>query len=196
MASEAPGEEALILGEPMTAAQAGPADAALVARARQGDNRAFEQLYLGHRNQMYNLCLNLCGDSDQAQDLLQETFVRAYRALPRFRGSSTFSTWLYRIAVNVCRDAARRRRRMRLAESAAPDAPDVGVAQTVALVRSALLRLSPRHRAALALRYTLSLSHQEMANVLGWSLPKVKVTIHRARQAFKEAYRKGGGSQP
>jgi len=83
---------------------------ALVARAQGGDMEAFDELYRLHRDKVYSLCLNLCGDRERAQDLLQETFVRGWRGLQGFRGQSAFSTWLHRVAVNVCRDGERRRR--------------------------------------------------------------------------------------
>jgi RNA polymerase sigma-70 factor (ECF subfamily) len=135
---------------------------------------------------VYTLCLNLCADREQAQDLLQETFVRVYRGLRTFRGGAQFATWLYRIAVNVSRDAARKQR---VRERALPPAAsEAGGGDMVHQVRAALTRLRADHRAVLALRYTRSLSYQEIADLLGWSLPKVKVTIHRAKQAFKTAY--------
>lgn len=179
--------EALRLSEGKPADPLGGADTALSDRARHGDTAAFEELYRRHRDRMYTLCVNLCGDREQAEDLLQETFVRAYRALPRFRGRSRFSTWLHRIAVNVCRDAARWRRRhpevAAVPESGPPESGD-----TIMQVRAALVRLRPQHRAVLALRYSQSLSYQEIAETLDWSLGRVKVTIHRAKRAFKEVY--------
>jgi len=160
-------------------------DSALVARARQGDRPAFDELYGRYRDQVYTLCLNLCDEREQAEDLLQETFVRVWRGLPKFRGGSRFGTWLHRIAVNVCRDAARRRRQ-RCAPGPEVPAPDV---EMVDRVRATLALLRPTHRTVLVLRYTLSLSYQEIAELLNWSLPKVKVTIHRAKRAFRDAYR-------
>ena len=179
--------EALLLGRGRPAHQAGEADDSLVALARGGDQAAFERLYLMHRDRVYALCLNLCGNADQAQDLLQETFVRAYRALPGFRGSARFSTWLHRIAVNLCRDAAHRQRRM--AEPVEPAGPgESDRTETVHLVRAALAQLKPGHRTVLALRYGQALSYQEIAEMLDWSLPRVKVTLHRAKLAFKAVY--------
>jgi RNA polymerase sigma-70 factor (ECF subfamily) len=159
-------------------------EATMVARARQGDAAALDELYRRHRDQMYTLCLNLCGNRDEAQDLLQETFVRAWRGLPRFAGRCMFSTWLYRIAVNLSRDAARRRRR-------APDfVPSARVAHDSPVddVRAALAGLQYPHRAVLVMRYFQSLSHKEIAECLHWSLSRVKVTLHRAKRAFKDSY--------
>jgi RNA polymerase sigma-70 factor (ECF subfamily) len=161
----------------------------LIERARDGDAAAFEQLYLNHRDRIYALCLNLSGNREEAQDLLQETFVRAYQALPRFRGRSRFSTWLHRIAANLCCDAAHQQRR---AEELTPPHPESSPrpTETVERVRATLGLLPPRFRVVLALRYGQTLSYDEIAETLNWSLPRVKVTIHRAKRAFKEIYLK------
>jgi len=202
MGRQAGGMEGLALSEGRLGHQAAESDAALVASAQRGDRSAFEQLYLRHRDRMYTLCLNLCGDADEAQDLLQETFVRAYRGLPKFRGASQFITWLYRIALNLCHDAARRRERdldrVPIETAADPQTTDVSTrapGESITRVRAALGRLTRRYRIVLALRYGQSLSYQEMAELLQWSLPRVKVTLHRARSAFKEAYLKLGEGQ-
>ena len=160
------------------------ADSAVVARARRGDRAAFDQLYVRHRDHVYTLCLNLCGNREQAEDLLQETFVRAYRALAKFRGGSRLSTWLHRIAVNLCHEAARRRRRAPVPPQVSANADPAAVDQ----VRVALARLRPPHRLVLVLRYMQSLSYKEISELLNWSLTRVKVTLHRAKRAFKEVY--------
>jgi RNA polymerase sigma-70 factor (ECF subfamily) len=168
---------------------------ALLARARQGESGAFEQLYLEHRDQVYALCLNLCGQREEAQDLLQETFVRAYRGLRSFAGRSQFSTWVHSIAVNLWRDWLRCQRR--LADLPPPaSAADPGAPETAAEVRGILSRLRPQHRLVLSLRYTQALSYQEMAELLNWSLPRVKVCLHRARRAFKDAYLRAQEAEP
>ncbi len=194
MADKASGMEAVRLGEARPAQGVADADTTLVSRARQGDAAAFEELYARYRDKVYGLCLSLIGDREDAQDLLQETFVRAYGALPRFRGGSRFGTWVFRIAVNACHDALRKRRRLP-DPTPAPPQLDVEVEPTVDRVRAALSCLVPKHRAVLALRYNRSLSYQEIAEVLGWSLARVKVTIFRAKHAFREAYLQEGGER-
>jgi len=173
----------LRLTEGTRARRAAEGESALIARARRGDTAALDQLYRRHRDYVYTLCLNLCGNREEAHDLLQETFVRAWRGLPKFAGRSSFSTWLYRIAVNVARSAARRRRD----PVALPAKPEADL-ETVDRVRSALARLKPAHRLALVLRYSLGLSHQEIADCLKWSLSRAKVTVHRAKRTFKDEY--------
>lgn len=164
-------------------------EVSLVARARRGDVSALDEIYRQHRDQVYTLCLNLCSDRELAQDLLQETFVRAFRGISSFAGRSQLSTWLYRIAVNLAHEVARRQR---FAEKTyqSPTQPDT---ETVDRVRATLGSLRENYRIVLALRYTQTLSYQEIAECLGWSLARVKVTIHRAKQEFREAYLKGEG---
>ena len=190
MTSPSSATEGLRLTRGVSAKAVSEEEAALIARARRGDAGAFEELYRRHRDQVYTLCLNLCGNREDAQDLLQETFVHAYRGLRGFAGRSAFGTWLYRIAVNVC--AAARRR----ARTAPTPASDPGAdAATIERVRDVLMRLRPAHRVVLVLRYSQGLSYNEIAECLQWSLSRVKVTIHRAKRAFKDAYLKADSAE-
>src|ERR1700752_3958072 len=86
-------------------------DAELVARSIRGDNESFTQLILRWERQIYALAYRTIGRDEDARDICQETFLRAFRALPAFRGQAKFSSWLYRIALNLCRDWMRRERR-------------------------------------------------------------------------------------
>ncbi|NIM04728.1 MAG: sigma-70 family RNA polymerase sigma factor [Armatimonadetes bacterium] len=165
-------------------------DAALVEYARLGNSSAFDQLYLRHRDRVYTLCLNLCGNHEEARDLLQETFVNAWRGLPKFAGRSAFSTWLHSIAVNVCRAARRRRKVTEPTPVTVDDNPVLADC-----VHDALALLQPKHRILLVLRYSQGLSYQEIGECLDWSLGKVKITLHRARLEFKEAYKRMNESE-
>ncbi len=167
-------------------------DSALTARARQGDTAAFDQLYRTYRNQLYTFCLNVCGDREEAADLLQDAFIRAWRGLAKFGGRASFRTWLYRIALNVCRDAAQQRKRVRQVQAAAPAESDQGIGE----VRAVLAQLRPAFREVLVLRYSQSLSYREIADRLDWSLSRVKVTLYRARHAFKNAYLRANEDLP
>ena len=79
----------------------------LIRRAKEGDSSAFEELVLTHQTKVYNLALRMTGNPEDALDLSQETFIRVYKALPLFKGQSTFSTWIYSIASNICLDFLR-----------------------------------------------------------------------------------------
>jgi RNA polymerase sigma-70 factor (ECF subfamily) len=157
--------------------------------ARRGEPWALEQLYHCYQPQVYALCYRLLERVEDAEDAVQATFVRAFRALPRFRGESTARTWLYRIATNEALGALRRRRESPPLEEETLSFPDraSSVIERLA-VRAVLARLSPEHRAVLVLRLWEDLSYSEIAAVLGISLPAVKMRLNRARAEFRKQY--------
>jgi len=176
-------------------------DAKLVARCRQGDQVAFDALYSRHCSWVLNLCYRLTGNLDDAQDVTQNAFLRAYRALGRYDGRAAFSTWLYRVAVNVCMDELKRRGRQPVAISSllgdddpVPQISDPAPALDEALLarerRRALLAaiysLPAKHRAVLVLFELQGLSYDEICQVLGASLGTVKSRLNRARLALRD----------
>lgn len=160
-----------------------------LAAARRGEPWALEQLYQSHQPPIYALCYRLLERAEDAEDAVQATFVRAFRALPRFRGDSTARTWLYRIATNEALGILRRRRDAVPVEELIDSSPDSAsrVVERLA-VRAALARLTPDHRAILVLRLWEELSYTEIAAVLGLSLPAVKMRLNRARAEFRKYY--------
>jgi RNA polymerase sigma-70 factor (ECF subfamily) len=163
----------------------------LVARCRAGETGAFDEIVRLYGQRVYALCLRLLGDADAAFDASQETFLRAYDHLARFRGDAALGTWLYRIAVNASREMARRRRRhpeTPLPETlpAEEDAWDRVVEEQATL--QLLRRLHPTYRLALVLRYYEELSCPEVAQVMGCSVSQVWVTLKRARDAYRRLY--------
>jgi RNA polymerase sigma-70 factor, ECF subfamily len=160
-----------------------------LAAAQRGEPWALERLYHRHQSQVYSLCLRLLQRPDDAEDAVQATFVRAFRALPRFRGQSSPRTWLYRIATNEALSMLRRRRDTPTLVEERVAAPDgaAGVVERLA-VRAALARLTPEHRAILVLRLWEELSYEEIATVLSLSLPAVKMRLCRAREQFRKFY--------
>lgn len=172
------------------------ADLALVREFVSGRSAAFDRLYERRSAYVYNICLGMLGNPDDARDAMQETFVQLYRSLPRFRGRSKFSTWLHRIAVNKCIDALRGRPRWEQAESlewVRGSAEPEGDKSLEEQVRLALLKLKPVYRAALVLYYFQQMSYAEIAESLNCSVDLVRVRLHRARKAFRLLYEKGGG---
>lgn len=179
-------------------------DAALIERWRSGDERAFEELVARYEKRVYNLCYRMSGNADDAGDLTQEAFVRVYAALPNFRGQSSFATWLYRIATNICLDELRRRGREparsldqpapaedgrlmpQTADPAAGPPEEIERAELRAAVLGGIAALQPDHRAVLVLRDLQGLSYEEIAAALGCSLGTVKSRLNRARLALKE----------
>jgi RNA polymerase sigma-70 factor (ECF subfamily) len=186
------------------------ADAPLVQRAQQGDLRAFEMLVVRYRRRIERLIGRLSRDPDLVQDLAQETFLRAWRGLPQFRGDSAFYTWLYRIAVNTARKAlADLRRDPVLTESAlAPagdddetfrpevepstaDTPEALLAsrEIAAAVNAAVERLSDDLRQAVVLREIEGLSYEEIAEIMNCPIGTVRSRIFRAREAIAQRLR-------
>lgn len=166
--------------------------AELVALAAAGDHGAFAELVRRHHREVYALAFRLCSDADLAADVTQETFIRAWRSLPRFRGEAALSTWLYRITVNTAwswRRKVERHRASRLDDAEVvvsvhhPGHPERRgeAADTAARIRSALERLPISSRAVVVLKDVHGWSHAEIAEALGISVAAAKVRLHRAR---------------
>jgi len=136
-------------------------DRALVERAQAGDRTAFDELYRRYYQRLLRFCRSRVGDADEAEDITQEAFARAWRALPRFAGERRFYPWLSVIASHLCTDASRRRSRTTpvddLGDQMAPSADASGEDRLVAAVDAAMAgrafsRLNPRHQRILYLR--------------------------------------------
>lgn len=163
-------------------------DAALVEAALAGDTTAFDELVTRHRRAVYQVCYRFVNQHEDAADLTQDTFVRAWKALGRFRGQSRFSTWIYRIAVNVSLNKVSLKTPQaevvdfdRLADQREPAPGDaLAVRERQAMVRKAVQSLPPRQRAALILRTYHDLSHQEVADIVGTSVGAVKANVFHA----------------
>ncbi len=190
----------------MTPSPEADADALLVERVKQGDQRAFELLVVKYQRRIERLIGRIVRDSDLVFDLAQETFIRAYRALPQFRGDSAFYTWLYRIAVNTAKKAAvDLRRDPVLTESAlradgdeddetshrGPEPIDTATPEALlaskeiaATVNAAIDALSEDLRQAITLREIEGLSYEEIAEVMSCPIGTVRSRIFRAREAI------------
>ena len=179
-------------------------DRALVAAAVAGDRGAFEALVLRHQTRIVNYAMAIVKDPADAEDVAQETFIRAYRSLTRFRGESSFKTWLYTIATNAARTGLERRgRRSRLEDEslddeaaplAAGDVPAGGVDAETTLVRResidrALATLPPDLRVAVVLRDVEGLDYKEIAAATGAPIGTVESRIFRARQRLRPLLR-------
>ena len=178
-------------------------DQDLVARARAGDQEAFERLVEENQNRVYSLALRLVGDREEAADLAQEAFLKAWQGLKSFQGESSFSTWVYRLTTNVCIDYLRRQKRRQGVETAVSlDDEDSGWAEPAdwdqdpqrrleqserghALAR-AMEQLPDHQRRALVLRELSGLSYQEIAQSMDLDLGTVKSRIARARLALRK----------
>ena len=176
-------------------------DEATVARARTGDEAAFQTLVEQHSRSVFRLAYRMTGNEQDAEDVVQETFLRAYRQLDRFESRANFGTWIYRIAVNCSVDYMRSRGRHqdhRAADDAGPlldsvaadgPAPDRLVlgAEIQDRIRDALDALSPMERAAFILRHFEDRSIEEIGRVLGLRANATKHSIFRAVRKMRTA---------
>lgn len=165
----------------------------LVRKAQQGDHEAFAALYRHTAGRVYALCLRMSGDDQEAAELLQDVFVRAWERLGSFRGDSLFTTWLHRLAVNVILQDRRTKGRRRAREVAAPDLERFGREARRAMpgtridLERAIAGLPEKARRVLVLRDVEGYKYDEIAEMTGVSLGTVKAQIHRARRIIKDA---------
>jgi len=168
---------------------------ALVARLRQGDHRAFEELVIAYQHRVFGVALRMLGNRAEAEEIAQETFLRAHRALPEFRGDARLHTWLYAIASRLClnRLASADRRLLRADDealaAASADEPSAAArmerAELDAAVREAIAALPEERRIVVVLRDLEGLSYEEIGEVLELEPGTVRSRLHRARLDLK-----------
>jgi RNA polymerase sigma-70 factor (ECF subfamily) len=176
-------------------------DTQLVALAAAGGREAFDQIVVRHRRSVYQVCYRFVNNHEDASDLAQEAFVRAWRGLGQFKGHAALSTWLYRIAVNVCLNKVS----VKSLRTEALDAGDriedtraerpgteLDRSERARAVRRAIQALPKKQRATLVLRMYHELSHQQIADILGSSVGAVKANFFHALGNLKRIL----GSEP
>ncbi len=183
-------------------------DADLVQKFLAGNESAFNEIVTRYSGKIYGLTFNLLRNSADAEEVTQDTFIRAYRGLVRFRGDSSLATWLYRIALNLARNRYWyffRRRRQNwvsldrpltddsdatfadlIAAGGNDPAQETATAEFTSLVAASMERLDRRHREILTMRNVLDLSYEEIALALGINIGTVKSRIARAREYLRE----------
>jgi RNA polymerase sigma-70 factor (ECF subfamily) len=198
-------------------------DLSLVQACRAGRTEAFSLLVQRYQGRLYPTIARLVGSADDAEDILQDAFVRAYEKLDQFQGDSSFYTWIYRIAVNLALSGHRRRRvrsapppsRLRPASRGAHPADESAEADPAApleraererLVRAALDRLGPEHRAVVVLKDFDGRRYEEISEMLDIPVGTVRSRLHRARCELRDrlrglvdepqAVRQGASSEP
>ena len=201
------------LGLPVVAQSAGTVDVSsdhgLLAAVRAGDEAAFAELVRRYRNQITNYVYRMTNDYELAVDLAQETFLRVYRAADRYQTGYSFSTYIYRIATNLCMDQLRRRKLIRWEPwetfvslfhptQVARDNPERDALrhESRELVHEVLQELPPRYRICLVLREYHGMSCEEIGDVIGSSRSAVKSLLFRAREEFRQVYQRLGGTDP
>lgn len=172
-----------------------------IEACRRGEREAFDLLVARYQRDVYRLCYRYVGNHEDAHDMAQEAFLKAYRGLKSFRGKSAFSTWLYRIAVNSCLNfrAARRPH----GDTVPDELPDGGEAagermirrQRERQVREAVQRLPEKQRATLILKVYHELTHEEVAGVLGSTVGTVKANLFHALANLRRLLGETGGER-
>ena len=170
--------------------------AEIIESCRSGDRDAFRALYLLYKDRVYSISLYFFhGDQSAAGDVTQQVFLKLMTGIGQFRGDAEFSTWLYRLVVNVCLDAARRRRpdavtadraRMETFAGPASQEEDFARAQMALSVRAAVSALPPKFRIAVLLRYFEDLSYEQMAKALHCSMGTVASRLSRGHKILAE----------
>jgi RNA polymerase sigma-70 factor (ECF subfamily) len=177
----------------------------LLVKDKDGDLRTFEELVSEYENKIYTLCYRYMGNEEDAYDMAQEAFIKAFRALKSFQGKSSFSTWLYRVAANVCLDELRRRQRRISAISIDEPVADADVSREFidngpgvteiyeqkelsAYIQEILNKMKPIHKSVIIMRDIMELSYEEIAEVLNCSTGTVKSRLSRARTIFRNNF--------
>lgn len=184
-------------------------EALLVQRCQSGDVQAFGELIAPYEKKVYNLAYRMSHDAEEAKDLAQEAFVKAYLALSGFRGEASFATWLFRIVTNVCTDALRKRRQHEVISlnrsvetsdgEVVRDLPDPQAGPGEALehierqeaVERAVRSLPAEYRIVVVLRDIHGYSYEQIASIAGVNIGTVKSRLNRARQRLKELLQDG-----
>jgi len=189
------------------------ADVELIREFLKGNQSSFNRLVLKYQNKIFNLCYRMLGDQAEAQDVAQDVFITLFRSVKTFRGDSLFSTWVFRITVNHCKNRLKyltRRNYFRTQSldqplpteegEVTPDVEDEGetpeeslvTSEIQDLIQSKIDELDEEHRTAIVLRDIQGLSYQEIAQILRLKEGTVKSRIHRARLELKEKLERAG----
>ena len=179
-------------------------DEELVKRSKLGDAEAFEQLIARHQQKVYNIAYRLMGNPHDAGDLAQEALIKVYKSIGKFRGEASFSTWLYHIISNVCRDEMRKRSRHPVSFLDEPVVTEDGTLEkevadlrgspetafeqkeSDAFIQQLISTLNPEYRVVIVMREMMGFTYEEIAGELHISLGTVKSRINRARKYLKE----------
>lgn len=177
-------------------------DIQLMMRFKNGDSHAFQTLFNKHKKRVINYCFRFCGNHGLAEDLAQETFLRVYKAAPRYKPKARFTTWLFKIATNVCLNELRKPVYRSRIESLSSEGGNEGdritdphqkgldddfeTNETLHILKRAIMELPEKQRAALLLKIEGEFSYKEIAKQIHRTENNVKILIFRARQRLKE----------
>ncbi|MEW6089100.1 MAG: sigma-70 family RNA polymerase sigma factor [bacterium] len=183
-------------------------DIILVRKCLKGNNDAFTSLVNKYKLQIYNLAYRLLGNREEAKDVAQEAFFRAYRSLNKYKITYSFFTWIYTISINVCRNRLKDNKKMQMVSFESPSnledddfelpiASDELTPEEVLqkkrndmIVQRIISQLPKKYRVVVVLKYLHGLQYNEIANIVNLPLGTVKIQIHRARRVLKELWDK------
>lgn len=172
----------------------------LIKKSIKGDTESFGRLVTMHGRYVYNIAYKFMGNPDDASDMAQESMIKAFNAISKFKQNSKFTTWLYRITINVCKDEIKKRRpdliTMEELENLPSNADDDPLCiyerkELAALISGALDRLSIEHREVLVMRETLNYSYEQIATELSVPVGTVKSRINRAKMYIRDFLKEG-----
>jgi RNA polymerase sigma-70 factor, ECF subfamily len=193
---------------PLKDAASKASESQLISRAQRGDELAFEELFNTHRRRVYSLCLRMTGDPAEAEDLAQEAFLQLFRKIGTFRGESAFSTWLHRLVVNVVLMHLRKRGLQQVSldevdnsqeepvrrEYGDDDLRLLGSVDRITLER-AIAQLPPGYRAVFVLHDVEGYEHNEIAQIMNYSIGNSKSQLHKARLKLRDWLRQDRDSR-
>jgi len=175
----------------------------LAKLARNGDREAFRELVQLYKDKMYHLAYRMLSNKQEAEDVVQETFLRVYTNLNRYDDTHKFSTWIYRIATNLCIDRLRKRKGTLSLDAENPEGEGIDgydmlsssdplpeqqlvLSETQQLIRDAIEKLPAKYKSIVILRYLHDMSLQEISNVLNMPVTTIKTRVHRGREALRK----------
>lgn len=178
-------------------------EARLARMALKGDQQAFAEIVGLYQDKLYHMAFRMLSNRQEAEDVVQETFLRVYRNLDRYDESMKFSTWIYRIATNLCIDRLRKRKPSYSLDAESTDHEGLDgysmipsddrtpesealLSETQAIVQQAIETLPPKYKSVMVLRYLHDLSLQEIGDVLGMPVTTVKTRVHRGREFMRK----------
>jgi len=174
-----------------------------VRLALKGDQRAFAEIVDLYKDKLYHLAYRMSGNRQEAEDVVQETFLRVFRSLDRYDANQKFSTWIYRIATNLCIDRLRKRRAVYSLDAESPDRDGLDgyamlpsddrtpesellLSETQRLIHEAIATLPVKYKSVMILRYLQDLSLQEISDVLDMPVTTIKTRVHRGREFLRK----------
>ncbi|OXS59335.1 RNA polymerase sigma factor SigW [Cohnella sp. CIP 111063] len=180
-----------------------PVETRLARLALKGDQRAFAEIVDMYKDKLYHLAFRMTGNRQEAEDVVQETFLRVYKNLDRYDENQKFSTWIYRIATNLCIDRLRKRRAVYSLDAESSDhegldgyamlpsddrtpESELLLSETQRLIQESIATLPIKYKSVMILRYLQDLSLQEISDVLDMPVTTVKTRVHRGREFLRK----------